>query len=46
MVEKPFLAKSKGIEFSNFGHEQGIQVHTVIKETVSTPCSLVCGLPT
>ena len=26
MVEKPYLAKSKGIEFRNFGRKQGIQV--------------------
>ena len=26
MVEKPYLAKSNGIEFRNFGHKQGIQV--------------------
>ena len=27
MVEKPYLAKSNGIDFRNFGHKQGIQVH-------------------
>ena len=26
MVEKPYLAKSNGIGFRNFGHKQGIQV--------------------
>ena len=26
MIEKPFLAKSNGIKFRNFGHKQGIQV--------------------
>ena len=26
MVEKPYLAKSNGMKFRNFGHKQGIQV--------------------
>ena len=26
MIEKPYLAKSNGIKFRNFGHKQGIQV--------------------
>ena len=26
MVKKPYLAKSNGIGFRNFGHKQGIQV--------------------
>ena len=30
MVKKPYLAKSKGIGFRNFGHKQGIQVHKKI----------------
>ena len=46
MVEKPFSAKSKDTKFRNFGHEQGIQLHKVIQEMVSTPSTLVCGLPT
>ena len=27
MIEKSYLAKSNGINFRNFGHKQGIQVH-------------------
>ena len=33
MVKKPYLAKSNGIGFRNFGHKQGIQVRR------RNPCS-------
>ena len=37
MVKKPYLAKSNGIDFRNFGHKQGIQVHK------RNPCTItVC----